>query len=83
MAIHAPSEPHISETPLTLTNWFKHIDWESTFWVVELPIIGLIAAVFTPLHTKTALWALVYHVTTGVGITAGALLEVLEPSGSH
>ena len=78
-----PQEPHISETPVTLTNWFKHVDWESTFWVVELPILGLVAAAFTPLHANTALWAVIYHVTTGVGITAGASSRSSMPRRSH
>jgi stearoyl-CoA desaturase (delta-9 desaturase) len=75
MAAEAAQEPHISESPITLANWYKHVDWESTFWVVGLPIIGIISAAFTPLQTRTAFWALVYHVTTGIGITAGAFSE--------
>jgi stearoyl-CoA desaturase (Delta-9 desaturase) len=72
MEIQDAPELHISETPITLTNWYKHVDWESTFWVVGLPVLGLVAAAFTPLQTNTALWAVIYHVTTGIGITAGA-----------
>jgi fatty-acid desaturase len=49
----------------------REINWEGVFWVIILPIIGLIAAAFTPLQTKTAIWAVIYHITTGVGITAG------------
>lgn len=49
----------------------REINWEGVFWVIVLPIIGLIAAAFTPLQTKTAIWAVIYHITTGVGITAG------------
>jgi len=50
----------------------KSINWEGVFWVIILPILGFIAAAFTPLQTKTAIWAVIYHVTTGVGITAGS-----------
>ena len=49
----------------------REINWEGVFWVIILPMIGLIAAAFTPLQTKTAIWAVIYHITTGVGITAG------------
>ena len=49
----------------------REINWEGVFWVIILPMIGLIAAAFTPLQAKTAIWAVIYHITTGVGITAG------------
>jgi hypothetical protein len=52
--------------------WVKAVNWEGVFWVIILPVIGLVAAAYTPLRTKTAVWALIYHVTTGVGITAGS-----------
>jgi hypothetical protein len=52
--------------------WVRSVNWEGVFWTIILPIIGLVAAAFTPLRLKTAVWAVLYHVTTGVGITAGS-----------
>ena len=43
------SKTHISETPLTFANWYIHINWENVFWVIGLPIIGLIAANIHPI----------------------------------
>ena len=56
---------------IAYTKWFERVHWENVFWVVVFPLLGLAAAAFTPLHTKTAIWALVYYITTGLGITAG------------
>ncbi len=64
---------HISETPFTLTNWHEHIDWLNTTVVAILPIIGLISAYFTPLRQGTAIFAIIYYFTTGLGITAGTI----------
>lgn len=52
--------------------WVKPVNWEGVFWVIILPVLGLFAATFTPLRKETAIWAITYHVTTGIGITAGS-----------
>ncbi|ODV92591.1 hypothetical protein CANCADRAFT_1182 [Tortispora caseinolytica NRRL Y-17796] len=62
---------HISEQPWTLSNWYKHLNWLNVYLVVILPIIGFTLAAFTPLQTKTALWALFYYFMCGISITAG------------
>lgn len=56
---------------LGLPDWIDHVLWENLIWVVVVPILGLIAAAFTPLVTKTAIFATIYHANTGLGITAG------------
>lgn len=56
---------------LNLPDWFDHVLWENLIWVVVVPILGLIAAAFTPLQTKTVILATIYHGATGLGITAG------------
>jgi len=62
---------HISEQPVTLKNWYKHIDWVNVTFVAIIPFFGLIAAFSTPLLWKTVVWTLFYYFLTGLGITAG------------
>ncbi len=64
-------KPHISELPFTLTNWHKHINWLNTNTVIVLPIIGVVAAFYTPLQQRTFFAAVLYYFITGLGITAG------------
>jgi hypothetical protein len=65
-------KPHISELPFTWANWHKHINWLNTNTVIVLPIIGIIAAFYTPLQQETFFAAIAYYFITGLGITAGA-----------
>ena len=62
---------HITETPITRTNWYKHVDWLNVYFILVIPLAGCIAAWWTPLTLKTALWAVAYYFATGLGITAG------------
>lgn len=64
-------KPHISELPVTWKNWHQHIDWLNCTFVLFFPLAGCIAAVWTPLHLYTALFAVVYYFNAGLGITAG------------
>lgn len=70
-AVKEKKEKHISEQPVTLKNWYKHIDWVNVTFVAIIPFFGLIAAFSTPLLWKTAAWTLLYYFLTGLGITAG------------
>ncbi|CAK7201262.1 stearoyl-CoA 9-desaturase [Sporothrix eucalyptigena] len=62
---------HISETPITLKNWYKHIDWLNTTFILLIHFAAMIAAYWVPLQMKTLIFALVYYFNTGLGITAG------------
>lgn len=62
---------HITEQPITLSNWYQHVNWLSTTLILIVPILGCIAVPFTPLKLPTAIWAIVYYFWTGLGITAG------------
>lgn len=66
-----PNKPHITDTPMTWQNWYKHVNWLNVTFIGGIPLIGCIAAAFTPLKWQTALWAVVYYFFTGLGITAG------------
>jgi stearoyl-CoA desaturase (delta-9 desaturase) len=62
---------HIADQPITWDNWSQHVNWLNTVLIIFVPIIGLIYSRYTPLYTKTAIWAVVYYFCTGLGITAG------------
>jgi len=64
-------KPHITEEAITKSNWYKHVNWLNVTLIIGLPIYGLIAAYWTPLQLKTAIWAVSYYFMTGLGITAG------------
>jgi len=66
-----PKKPHITDTPLTRYNWYKHVNWLNVFFILGIPVMGLIAAIWTPLMWQTAAWAIFYYFYTGLGITAG------------
>ena len=70
-----PKKPHITDEPITRANWYKHVNWLNVFLIVGIPIYGLIAAYWTPLQLKTAVWAVAYYFMTGLGITAGRSIE--------
>jgi stearoyl-CoA desaturase (delta-9 desaturase) len=67
---------HITEQPMTISNWHKHIAWVNVIFVAIIPLVGLIMTYSTPLLWKTAVWALIYYFMTGLGITAGILYLV-------
>ncbi|KZF26010.1 cytochrome b5-like Heme/Steroid binding domain-containing protein [Xylona heveae TC161] len=62
---------HITEYPITWTNWYKHVNWLSSTFVLSLPLLGCIGACYVPLRLYTAVFAVVYYFHTGLGITAG------------
>jgi fatty-acid desaturase len=62
---------HISDQPITLQNWYRHINWFSTTLVVLIPTYGLYACRYVPLTRATAVWAVIYYFFTGFGITGG------------
>lgn len=62
---------HITEQPITLRNWYRHVNWLSTTLILIVPILACIAALSTPLKFPTAIWAVVYYFCTGLGIIAG------------
>ena len=68
-----PKKPHITEEPITKANWYKHVNWLNITLIIGVPIYGMIAAYWTPLQWKTAVWAFAYYVMTGLGITAGTI----------
>lgn len=62
---------HITETPITWSNWYRHVNWLNTFFIFGVPIIGFAAAYYHPLNRWTLLFSIIYYFNTGLGITAG------------
>lgn len=67
----AGKAPHISEMPITWRNWHQHLNWLNVFFVIIIPVLGFLGAMWTPLHPYTAIFAVVYYFNTALGITAG------------
>lgn len=57
--------------PITLDNWYKHVNWLNVYFIGMIPLAGCIASFWTPLRLETALWSVLYYFCTGLGITAG------------
>lgn len=66
-----PRKPHIADTKLNSSNWYLHVNWLNTVLIVGVPLLGCVAAFWTPLYWQTAVWSVVYYFMTGLGITAG------------
>jgi stearoyl-CoA desaturase (delta-9 desaturase) len=66
-----PNKPHITDTPITWQNWYKHVNWLNVTFIGGIPLSGCVAAAFTPLRWQTCIWAVIYYFFTGLGITAG------------
>ncbi|KAF1970420.1 hypothetical protein BU23DRAFT_582135 [Bimuria novae-zelandiae CBS 107.79] len=47
-----------SDQPVTIQNWYKHINWSSTTLVLLVPAYGLYAAQYVPLTRATAIWGI-------------------------
>ncbi|AEO66985.1 767ff969-1030-495c-8f3a-8f34f4ba314a [Thermothielavioides terrestris] len=64
-------KPHITEQPITWSNWYQHVNWLNTTFILIIPLVGMIASYWVPLQPKTAIFAVVYYFYSGLGITAG------------
>lgn len=77
MRINNEKKPHITETPISWKNWYQHVNWLSVFFIIIVPLMGLVAASLYPLQRATAIFAVVYYFNTGLGITAGTYCDSL------
>ena len=66
-----PKKRHITETPMTRSNWYKHVNWLNVSLIVGIPLYGCTQAFWVRLQLKTAIWAVAYYFATALGITAG------------
>jgi len=68
-----PKKQHITETAITKSNWYKHVNWLNVILIVGVPLYGMVQAWWVPLQLKTLVFSLLYYFATGLGITAGKL----------
>jgi stearoyl-CoA desaturase (Delta-9 desaturase) len=66
-----PKKWNIRDDPITLSNWYKHINWLHTPLLIMIPVLGFYGLFTTPITMYTAIWAVIYYFVTGLGITAG------------
>ncbi|KAK7214119.1 hypothetical protein V2G26_021297 [Clonostachys chloroleuca] len=66
-----PNKVHISDIPMTWSNWHQHVNWLNATFIIFIPILGFISAFWIPLKLNTAILSVVYYFNTGLGITAG------------
>lgn len=74
-----PRKPHITDTPITKSTWYKHVNWLNVTLIVGIPLYGCIQAFWVQLQWRTALFAIVYYFMTGLGVTAGKLYPIFHP----
>ncbi|KAH8804993.1 putative acyl-CoA desaturase [Xylogone sp. PMI_703] len=77
-----PKKPHITDLPITRSNWYKHVNWLNVTLIIFIPLAGVIGSYWTPLRWETAVWTVAYYFMTGLGITAGSQLLTHSP-GYH
>ena len=66
-------KPHITEQPITAKNWYKHVNWLNTFFIVIVPLMGFVSTYWVKADWRTLVFSVVYYYNTGLGITAGKL----------
>lgn len=64
---------HIADQPITWGNWYQHVNWLNTTFIIFVPLIGFISMYWVRLHPYTAIFAVIYYFNTGLGITAGKI----------
>ncbi|KAG0245383.1 hypothetical protein BGW41_000010 [Actinomortierella wolfii] len=65
-----PLPPLIGEK-VTLSNWYKFVDWKHVIGLGLTPLIALYGVFTVEMQRKTIIWAVIYYFMTGLGITAG------------
>lgn len=65
------AQKHISEQPLTFSNFFQKINWMNTTLIALIPLFSFLFVPFVPLRLKTFLFSIAYFAFTATGITAG------------
>ncbi|KAF7732108.1 hypothetical protein EC973_006363 [Apophysomyces ossiformis] len=63
--------PPLFDEPTTWQNWHDHINWTQSILLISTPILAIYGLLTTEAQTKTLLWAFLYYLITGLGITAG------------
>lgn len=54
---------------MTWQNWYQHVNWLNTTFIIFVPLAGLMSSYWVPLQTKTAIFAVAYYFFAGLGIS--------------
>lgn len=54
-----------------MNNWYKHVNWLNTYFIIFVPLMGVVASYWVPLKAQTGIFAVAYYYFAGLGITAG------------
>lgn len=66
-------KPHISDMPVTMKNWYQHINWLNTTFILLIPMAGLASTYWIRADWRTVAFSVFYYFHCGLGITAGKL----------
>lgn len=72
------ADTDITDQPITWANWYQHVNWLNTYFILVVPMMGLVSSYWVSLHSKTAIFAVVYYYFAGLGIS-----EFHQQSGEH
>ena len=73
MLTSAAPPPDITEQPITVGNWYQHVNWLNTTFIIFIPLIGLVSSYWIDLQFKTAVFAVLYYFWAGLGISKSHL----------
>jgi stearoyl-CoA desaturase (Delta-9 desaturase) len=66
----------ITDQPITLKNWYQHVNWLNTTFIIFIPLAGLISSFWVPLQFKTAIFSVAYYFFAGLGISTFSLSTI-------
>ncbi|CAG8471029.1 5448_t:CDS:2 [Ambispora leptoticha] len=69
--LQQPRKHSYLDDPITLANWYKHVNWLHAVLLTSTPLIAIYGFFTTPLLLKTFIWSFIWYFCTGIGITAG------------
>jgi len=71
-------ETDITDQPITLKNWYQHVNWLNTYFIIFVPLTGMIASFWVPLQLKTAIFSVIYYFFAGLGISTSSSIPPLD-----
>ena len=74
-ADECPPPADITEQPITVANWYQHVNWLNTTFIIFIPLIGLVSSYWIELQYKTAIFAVSYYFFAGLGISRSLSMQ--------
>jgi len=73
LTINPLNKTDITDQPITLKNWYQHVNWLNTTFIIFIPLAGLVSSYWVPLQLKTAIFSVAYYFFAGLGISTSRL----------